>query len=626
MENKVSKSTAAIEADAEVNTNIDRRDFMRLTGLTTAGAFLAACGGGAAPATDGGTEAGDSSSATGGDTAPAPSGDLMDVAREKTLILMFGGDGTQFTDVGQGNPYAAGASHQMGSAALWEPLAFYSAFADEVIPWLATDWAYNDDFTELTINLREGVEWSDGTPFGANDVAFTLNRLRDDAPAPRRSTIVSDAVQEAVVVDDLTVQVIFNNPRPRFMFNQLMFKFDTGIYILPEHIYADVEDLTAYEGYDPEAGLPVATGPYKIVGWTNTQKFIDRRDDWWAVKTGFVDALPEIERILVIPRADDTLLVQRIVNNEVDSILDLRATTIGQTVQQNPAIITHTGTELPLGYMDWWPTSMWFNHEDGPFTTKEMRWAVSYSIDRQQMLEVGLQGSGIITPLPFPEYPPLQPYFEAAAPLLEKYPTNEFNLDKAAELLTGLGYEKDGDDMWAKDGERIPTVISGWQVFNDIGPIIAQQLVNAGFEAEFITPADNGTRISDGTQKIWLNGHGGSIADPFTTLDFYTSKYWKPIGEPTAQSSRFNNEEYDAILKEMATTPATDSGYMDLYLAAMEIWLEELVEAPIQQWLHRIPMNTTYWENWPTADNPYVNGAFWHLTFPLMLHNMTAKA
>jgi peptide/nickel transport system substrate-binding protein len=105
-------------------------------------------------------------------------------------------------------------------------------------------------------------------------------------------------------------------------------------------------------------------------------------------------------------------------------------------------------------------------------------------------------------------------------------------------------------------------------------------------------------------------------------MDFYTSKYWAPIGEPTAQNSRFKNADYDAILDQMAAVPSSDPGYMDLYLAALEIWLDNLVDAPIQQWLHRIPMNTTYWKNWPTAENPYVNGAFWHLTFPLILYNL----
>ena len=42
--------------------------------------------------------------------------------------------------------------------------------------------------------------------------------------------------------------------------------------------------------------------------------------------------------------------------------------------------------------------------------------------------------------------------------------------------------------------------------------------------------------------------------------------------------------------------PADDPGYMDLYLAALEIYLDDLIDAPIQQWLHRIPLNTTYWD------------------------------
>ena len=130
-------------------------------------------------------------------------------------------------------------------------------------------------------------------------------------------------------------------------------------------------------------------------------------------------------------------MIQRIVNNEVDQTLDLRANTITQTFQ-NPNVITHTGTEPPYGYMDWWPTSMWFNHEEGPFTEKDVRWAVSYSIDREQLLDVGLGGSGIITPLPFPQFPAMQPYFDAAEELLAKYTTNEFNPEKAADLMEGV--------------------------------------------------------------------------------------------------------------------------------------------------------------------------------------------
>ena len=606
-----------------MKSKLNRRDFLRLSGLTTAGIALAACGvaePAAAPSPQN-----EASPTTAAPSSAAETG-VAEVPREGTLILMFGGQPGQFTDVGLGNPYATGASHQMGSATLWEPLYFFSAFApagEQEIPWLATGYEYNEDFTELTINLREGVEWSDGTPFTAKDVAFTLNMLIENAPMLSRSTAVKAAVSSAEAVDDLTALITFNGPRPRFMFEMLMSKFDTGIYWVPEHIFKDVDDVASFGYYDPEQGWPLATGPYEIVEWNITQKFIDRRDDWWGAKTGFAD-LPAVERILFTPYADDSIMSQRIINNEVDSTLSMLATTIQATVAQNPKIITHTGRELPLGYIDWWPTSMWFNHAAEPFNDKRVRWAVSYSIDRQQMLEVALEGSGILTELPFPLYEPLRPYFEATAPLLERYPTNEFNLDKAAELMQDAGYEKDSDGFWAKDGERIRADIGGWQVFSDIGPVIAEQLRRAGFEAEFSMPADHGTRISEGTARIWLNGHGGSIADPYTTMDFYTSKYYAPIGEPTSQNSRYNNPEYDAVVDEMATMmpDANNPAYMDLYLRAMEIWLDDLVDAPIQQFLHRIPHNTTYWQGWPTQENAYVNGAFWHLTFPLILQNL----
>jgi peptide/nickel transport system substrate-binding protein len=610
--------------------NLNRRDFLRLSGLSAAGVMAAACGTPPAPGSEAApaAEAG-GAAATGGEAAAAPVAGLRQVPRERTLILMFGGDGTQFTDTELGNPYAAGATHQIGSAALWEPLYYYSAFADEHIPWLAESYEYNDDFTELTIKIRSGVEWSDGVPFTANDVAFTIQMLQDHAPSLRYSTEMKNWVAEAVAVDDATVRITFNDPRPRFMLEYMSYKFDTGMYFVPAHVFGELqttEEIQGFKYYDKEKGWPLATGPYKIVEWTTTQKFMDLREDWWGAKTGFAE-LPQVERILMLPRADDTRMVQLIVNDEVDSILDLRASTIPEAVRQNPNIITHTGRELPYGYVDWWPTSMWFNCDEGePYGTKEMRWAVSYSINRQQMLEVALGGSGEITPLPFPRYPALQPFFDAAQPLLEKYPTNEYNPEKAAELLQGQGYTKDSEGFWARDGQRLQAIVSGWQVFTDIGPVIAEQLRQNGFEADFITPPDNGTRIAEGVQKIWLNGHGGSFADPFTTMDFYTSKHYRPQGEPAVYASRWRNEEYDAILEEMASTDPQAANYMDLYLAALEIWLDNLVDAPIQQWFHRIPMNTTYWEGWPTQENAYVNGAFWHLTFPMILRRLTPRA
>ena len=90
--------------------------------------MLAACGTPPAPGSEAAPAADAGASAVVSDTTAMAAADVADVAREKTLTIMFGGSQGQFIDVGLGNPYATGASHQMGNAALWEPLYYYSAF------------------------------------------------------------------------------------------------------------------------------------------------------------------------------------------------------------------------------------------------------------------------------------------------------------------------------------------------------------------------------------------------------------------------------------------------------------------------------------------------------------------
>lgn len=127
---------------------------------------------------------------------------VPEVARNRTLFLRWGGQEGRFIDHELWNGYAVGANHQNGLGIFYEPLAYYSAFADEMIPWLAEDWEYSADLTELTITTRSGITWSDGEPFSAEDVAYTFNTLRDLGPQVRWGTDVQQFVEEAEAVSD----------------------------------------------------------------------------------------------------------------------------------------------------------------------------------------------------------------------------------------------------------------------------------------------------------------------------------------------------------------------------------------------------------------------------------------
>ena len=550
--------------------------------------------------------------------------EIPEVPRNRTLILRWSQNSQpRHIDFDLWSGYPVGANHQNGLGLFYEPLAFYSAFADATIPWLAESWEYNDDLTELRIVTRSGITWSDGEPFSAEDVAYTLNAVRDAAAQVRWGVDVEQFVEEATAESDTETLVRFKVPAPRF-FYFMTYKYDIGLYIVPKHIF-EGQDIATFKAFDIEAGLPVTTAPWKVVFSSPEQKVIDRLDSWWAVDQGLVDTLPQVERIIYLPWTEETQIAQQLIANEIDCSLDLRPLTMETILVQNPAIITHTGTEPPYGYVDWWPTSLYVNNELEPFSDPDVRWALSYFINRDQIIEVALAGAGSTYPLPLPSYPGLAPFVEEISDLLEEYPTLEHNPEKGAALLEGAGWAKNGDGLWEKDGQTLDLDIGSFAVMADIGPVVAEQLRQQGVNASFAMPPDFFDRFQQGEYRGALFGHGGSVsADPYFTLRLYQSVTEAVPGGHQVNFSLWRNEEFDKIVDEMAVTPPEDQeALMDQWRRAMEIWLPELPDIQIQEWYHRIPMNTTYWQGWPTQDDPYVNGAFWHLTFQLVLNRLT---
>ncbi len=553
----------------------------------------------------------------------------QNIPREKTLRLIWGGSGGvgaagQYSDHEIWSPYNLGTSHQNGSMLFYEPLAYYSAFDDELYPWLAERWEYNADSTQLTIYTREGIKWSDGEDFSAEDVAYTLQYLNDngDNPMVRRAATVASDVESVTVVDENTVRVNFVGPRPKFMYF-MMYKFDIGLYIVPKHIF-EGKNWAEFTHFDIANGWPVTTSPWRLTATSPEQKVIDRDDEWWAVDEGLVSALPEVERIIYIPNPGEQQMAQSLISNSADMTLDLRPATIQEVIKQNPKIITHSGQSEPYGYVDWWPISLFFNNENYPFSDPDVRWAISYYIDRDEVIQTGYGGSGTAYELPLPSYKPLQVYKTEIDDLLKEYNTLEYSPTKGDARLTKAGFTKDADGTWRdSDGESIKCDILGFGIFNDIGPVVAKQLNDQGIEASYTNPPDAGDRQSAGDISCAMRGHGGSVRDPYFTMRLYQSS--SQLSQDAHQSNfyKWSNSTWDRVTDEVGTTPIEDVDTMrKLWREGMEEWLPELPDVQLVEWYHRIPMNTEYWTGYPTNVNPYTNGAFWHLTFPLILNEL----
>jgi peptide/nickel transport system substrate-binding protein len=114
-------------------------------------------------------------------------------------------------------------------------------------------------------------------------------------------------------------------------------------------------------------------------------------------------------------------------------------------------------------------------------------------------------------------------------------------------------------------------------------------------------------------------GNGGGVRDPYFTMRLYHSRFVQPTGKATYPFWRWSNAEYDKLVDEMGRTEPSDPAFAGLFEQAMEIWLSELPSIPLVQWYHRIPHNQTYWKNWPSAQDPYMNSAYWHRTWLYVL-------
>jgi peptide/nickel transport system substrate-binding protein len=587
-------------------------------------ALIAACGAPApaAPAAEQ-PAAGSGQVAAGAQTA----GEVKAVPREHTLIHVgVGGEApNQFNDVELFNPYLPGITRS-GYQFSFEPLFFYNVYGTEnnETAWIAESYEFNDDFTQVVIKIRDGVEWSDGTPFTANDVVFTLEMLKANKPELGRSIEVDQWVASAEATDDLTVTITLTGPNPRFVYAFFTNHFDIGLQIVPKHIW-EGEDPKTFTNFDMAKGWPVVTGPYKLVLSSPEQKMWDRREDWWAAKTGFHEP-PAPERLVFIPGSDESKLVQMMINGEADSTLTLTARNIKAILDQNPNIDTWSGKEPPYGYVDWWPMGLSFNNSAPPLDDPNVRWAINHAIDRDQLIEVAYGGAGVKTTFPWPGFASMEKFEAAIQDILDATPIEAYDPAKTDELMTAAGWAKDGEGYWTKDGQRFTLVVETFNIFQDITPVLVEQLRRAGFDSSFRMTADFFDRLPLGDVQAYTFGHGGGTRDPYDTLKIYHSRFSAPQGERAVYAYRWANTEYDTLVDAMGALDADDPQFMELFHQAMEIWIRELPDIGIAELIHRNPRNNQYWANWPSKENPYINDANWHRTFPLVLMNLKASS
>ncbi len=535
------------------------------------------------------------------------------IPRAQTLILARTPT-TTIADFNQMNPYGLGGLGRIRDTlnkTIYEFLFYYNHNTGEIIPWLATDFSYNPDYTEITIKLRPGVTWSDGQPFSSEDVKFTLELIKK-TDTMVFSAEMKDWVKQIDAVDPQTLKITLNKPNPRWAFFYLAENSEINVAILPKHIW-EGQDPTAFSNFDLEKGWPVGTGPFRVVAASAQRLVFDRRDDWWASKTGFAPA-PKMERLLRIPGGDQASVTRLFAQGEIDFGGPLIKGDFDAAKRRNPYLVSWNETGPTWGTADACTYILGLNNKVKPFDNPDVRWAINYAIDRRQVIKLSVEDSTIPMYLPLSSFGNVERYTAKVQDLIDASGVANTNPDKVVELMTRAGFKKDAEGFWVDaQGNRVVMTISTTSSRRPLGPPVAQQLRAAGFDAihKHDETAQIVNGIRDGSESAWVEPHCGAAQEPFPTFSHFMTKYSAPIGKITRYrwgNSRYENPEYDAILAQMeAMAPSPDDPkYTGLFRDAVKIWLRDLPEIVISEERHVWTYNTRCWTGWPSAKNPYI--------------------
>ena len=539
--------------------------------------------------------------------------------RERTLVITPWGSIPEIRSPENWNIYLnTGYNHQReaGDKTVYEALMYTNLNTGEIIPWQAESFTYNENYTSITVKLRNGVTWSDGQKFTSRDVKYTLEMLRDNAPDLLYSTIYREWLQNVETPDELTAVINLNKPGPRFFQLYLALGHENHQIILPAHIWQD-KDPKTFTNYEPAKGWPAGTGAYKLVISTAQQQVFDRRADWWGAKTGFME-LPAPERIIVVPGASDESNAQLYIGNKTDSGNPLQPGTFRAAKEKNPKLRSWNAQGPVWGAPDGCGYVFMFNHAKEPWNNRDVRLAINYAINRQEISTIGYEGANYPIVVPFSAYmsgrwlnvPKIKE-------VLDKYERGTPNPGKVQEHMQAAGYTKNAQGMWEKGGQTIKVPVRGSQFFAPLAPPLAAQFRKAGFDATEQIEPPGSTALNEDTLTGRLDTaygvHCGSLAEPFETLKDLHSKNARPIGERCpfggALCSRYRNAEYDGLIDQMEAMPPgkpDDPRYVDLAAQALDIYLRDMPEIMLTEELHVVVFNEAHWTGWPTAENPYV--------------------
>lgn len=471
---------------------------------------------------------------------------------------------------------------------LYETLFQFDPQTGELTPFLAESGTWTDA-TTFEIDLRQGIEWSDGEPMTAADVVFTFQLGRDHEALWFSNVWVY--LTDVTATDDYHVVFTFEDPLYQEWANNLI-----NIPVVPQHIWADwtEEEITAGANESP-----IGSGAYLYEGGADDRNIWLRNDNWWG--TTLMGWVPGPRRIVDVRTASNNIALGMVLKGELDLSNNFLP---GIATLEDLGYVQTYYNEAP--YMLAANTAVLFlNTTKPPMDDPAFRRALAFAIDVDSIVNTAY--AGLVAPAsPTGLMPSLGAYVDQSVVDELGY---TYDPAQAAAILADAGYvDVNGDGfVEAPDGSAIAlevTCPSGWTDWMAAIDVIASSAQAAGINIVAATP-DYGswnTALTTGTFDMTLNNWANLSNTPWT---LYNLLFRHPIQETMGSGNfgLYDNQEMFDLVDALARVPTDDLAGMQAACSDIQrLMLTDLPMIPL--WYNGLwaQYSTTTWTGWPSED------------------------
>jgi len=501
---------------------------------------------------------------------------------QPSVVLSFGKPDGQLAN--NSSPFApTSAAKDLGYLyAIYEPLVIANTIdpTQAPIPWLASAYKWNTDYTSITFTVRDNVKWTDGQPLTADDVAYSIQIRKDNQALNGEALPYKD-----ITTSGNTVTVTFTDSQ--YVNTSKVY----GLFVIPKHIW----DVPGKDLMTDLNQNPVGTGPYILKSWTQQAVILTANPNYWG-------GVPAVQTIQYQSFNDNTALTNALVAGQVQWGWGYIANYKTVFTDKDPA------------YRSWFPSglgmdAMWLNCAKGPFADVTLRKAVSMIIDRQVLSTSGSTGAAApltsVTGLP----ESLKSYISSDY----QGQTFSVDVDGAKALLTQAGYTGVGTALTDPKGNKVSVTISvpaGWNDYQAELQLIGDAMKkDLGMDVNVQNPtADTwGDNVNNGNFDAVLHWTDGGP----TPFNLYSSimngSYLVPIGQQANYNyGRFDSKDATAALQTYANA-SSDADRTAAMATIEKIFVEQVPAIPLLERPSWGQYSEKYYTGWPGPDNPYAD-------------------